>query len=522
MPGWRHPASLAWAAAGLVVALCMAYVGVQQFGALRGQALQIDELFFGACASRAAIDGWAATAGCHDNKAPLIYLLHAALQQASRPYDPTVLKLASLALLGAITALSMRVARRAATVQPARAAVASALLLLCALVPNPAMLAVKTELLGVLFLLCGLAIAPPAGQRLGALRALCIGLAFGAAVMSKQSYVLMLPAGLWLVWIASPGLPAPARGLRLLAFCAGSVLPGLLLAALFAASGSLLEFWATTFLYPAVYGAPLKASLAKRLLWQFATLSEFVQLVPIQLALALTVLLRGDLRSSSTPAPQRALLLACGLTLLILLASPKLFPYHAIPFWVLASTLAGPVLAQGHAADGWGRSAAAAALLGAAVLGLGITLRTNDARQASFLQTDATQAPTRRHAFVIGMAPEFYAAEGFIPASRVQFPWALPGTPPSWAYHPPQPGSQLHTLLQAQQQRNLAQLYTDFARTPPAYIFIFDKYARAEGSPRQADVPGFDDYLARHCQLQGEVSDSSGSPGRRFACDAAR
>lgn len=497
--------------------ICLLYVGRQQFGPLRHQTLQEDEMFFSACASRSLVDGWATVAGCHDNKGPLIYLLHALLPSAAPPLDGLPLKLVSVLMLALLVVLASVLARRAAPARPALAGLATATLLIVALVPSPSLLAVKTEFLGVLFLLAALAVAP--AERASPWPALGTGVALGLALMSKQSYMFLLPVGFWLVWRGSRGLPLRRAAALQLCVAVGIALPMLLLAALFAANGRLYEFLSTTFLYPAIYGGtadPLVHPL-KALLWRLTNTSEFLSLTPVHVMLVMVAAF--DLRAGPAATPLgRGLLAGSALSLLILLASPTAFKYHTIPFWVLSSILGGALLAD---ALERGRAFASAALLAAAVLGLGMTLRNNGGSPTVDRLAEPLDPATGRYAFVLGLEPRFYA-RGFIPASSVQFPWALPGTPANWSYRPPAPGSRLHATLQAQQQHNLAVLYADFARTPPAYVVTTDLYARAPGSTRYADVPGFDEYLARNCEYRGPMPDSRDHPGHLFACRPPR
>ncbi|MFT7775184.1 glycosyltransferase family 39 protein [Roseateles sp.] len=513
---------LTWIAAAALALCSLSYVAWQQLGPLRNQVLQVDELYFSACAARGLVEGWTAVAGCHDNKAPLIYLLHAALQQLASPYDAVALKGLAAMLFAGIAAVVYRLARRAAPEQPASAGLAAILLLVCALVPDPSMLAVKTELLGAGLLLLALLFTPQAGSPLTWPRALAIGAAFGAAVMSKQTFGLMLPMLLWATLRPGNGATFGLQARHLLLVGLGALLPALLLAGLYAASGKLQEFLATTFLYPAIYGSATSVGLAKRLVWKFATASEFLRLAPIHVALVLAAL-AGPLRGNVGAGLRQALLLGAAVALLIMLASPMLFDYHAIPFWVLACPLGGAMIAQGNAAGGPARALALGALLCATLFALGSALQSNGHSSQKPLQgTEAMQPAAGRYAYVLGMAPQVYA-RGFIPASSIQFPWALPGTPATWAYHPPAPASPVFKTLHAQQQRNLARLYADFERTPPAYIAVIDRYARAVGSTHpHADVPGFDEYLARHCHLLGTLNDGRDNSGKLFACDLAR
>ncbi|MEJ1935204.1 hypothetical protein WDZ92_33835, partial [Nostoc sp. NIES-2111] len=269
-----------WAIAALLTIACLLYVMQQQLGPLRHQVLQDDELFFGACASRAQVDGWASVAGCHDNKAPLIYLLHAALQGVSHPFDAPVLKATSIAMLALLAALVGCVAARLAPRQPRMAAIAAVAMLLCALAPSPSLLAVKTEFLGMLFVMLSLVVLSGGARPASPGRALAAGVAMGLALMSKQSFALLLPALAWGLWRGSAPLPPAARGLRLLMAACGVVLPALALGLMFAAQGRLDEFLSTTFLYPAIYGNPEPASLGKRLFWKTVTAGGVLPFTP--------------------------------------------------------------------------------------------------------------------------------------------------------------------------------------------------------------------------------------------------
>lgn len=504
-----------WAIAALLTIACLLYVMQQQLGPLRHQVLQDDELFFGACASRAQVDGWASVAGCHDNKAPLIYLLHAALQGVSHPFDAPVLKATSIAMLALLAALVGCVAARLAPRQPRMAAIAAVAMLLCALAPSPSLLAVKTEFLGMLFVMLSLVVLSGGARPASPGRALAAGVAMGLALMSKQSFALLLPALAWGLWRGSAPLPPAARGLRLLMAACGVVLPALALGLMFAAQGRLDEFLSTTFLYPAIYGNPEPASLGKRLFWKTVTAGEFLMLTPIHVLLVTAALLA--VRAQPRPAVlQTVLLQLCLLALGILLASPALFKYHAIPFWVLSAPLAGGLLATAASASAT-RQLACATLLAATLLAFAQTTVHNNGKQRTGVAVESLDPARGRFLYVLGMEPGYYA-RGFIPASSVQFPWALAGTPETWAYRHPRPESSVQRWLAAQQQRNLQQLYADFARTPPAYIVVIDLYARSAASKRTTDVPGFDDYLARHCERIGPAADTRGNPGHLFAC----
>jgi hypothetical protein len=131
-------------------------------------------------------------------------------------------------------------------------------------------------------------------------------------------------------------------------------------------------------------------------------------------------------------------------------------------------------------------------------------------------------ASSGEFAYVLGMWPQFYVYNGLIPASGVQFPWALSGTPASFYFSLPKTDSHLGRTFSQVRERNAHKLFNDFAITPPSYVVISHGMARRPDSARVADVPGLDEYLLSHCVAAGRVADNKGAAQSLFRCNSAR
>ena len=67
-------------------------------------------------------------------------------------------------------------------------------------------------------------------------------------------------------------------------------------------------------------------------------------------------------------------------------------------------------------------------------------------------------------------------------------------------------------------KRGLQELMADFRRTPPRYILVVYRMARATGSPRLSDVPGFDEYGADRCQYLRQIQAGWRGAAHIFRC----
>lgn len=518
----------------------LAYTLHLEFGPWRDFALQTDEQHFGACAARSLATGQWPSTGCHDNKGPLIYTLHESLLWLAGGYSTVAVKAAAYGVLLALAGLAATIATRAGGPM---AGLTTAPLLLQALLPASSLQALKTETVGMLFVLAAAALLlirpPPRGP--GPLQLLLAGALLGAALLTKQTYALLLPMlPLWLV-LCRPDASwrkRLAEALRALALSAGAA-TALFAAVLawFHAQGRAKEFMAAYLLYPSVYASGPPRT-PRDLLERF---SEFLRLgvqgheLLVVAALAVTALLLAQ-RRRATRAPldvqdsARWLLLLLALPItLALFAAPTLWEYHPIPFWLVLAPLAG--CAFGDAWRRWPSGPLAVALTPLAALLAGAGLMTLSAvwgQNAGHGRSAPAPRPplegaAGRYGYFLGMPdPDFYTSNGLTPASDVMYPWALPGYPGFWLYTPPPEGSGRALLLRAQQAANLQRLFVDFAHTPPAYIAILQEPDHPAPEGQVSHVPGFDDYLREHCRRQSEHRagpDGKGKPVLLYRCN---
>ena len=111
-PHRRNPA---WRSVGVMLALAvvsLAYVALLEFGRWRDHAIQVDELYFSACAARGLTVGQFPIAGCHDNKGPMILLIHQLVQMASSTYDLVAIKVAAYAVVLLVAGAAAMLAHR--------------------------------------------------------------------------------------------------------------------------------------------------------------------------------------------------------------------------------------------------------------------------------------------------------------------------------------------------------------------------------------------------------------------------
>lgn len=534
----RVLAGVALLLALLLALLALAYTAKIEFGPLRGKPLQVDELFFSACAARAAAIHQTPNVGCHDNKGPVIYSLHQWVLRHAQPYDIDLIKRWAF---GAVLLLSAAAALLALRIGGLVAAVTAPTLLLQALVINADLLALKTETVGMLLVCAALGSLLTTEARPSSGRWLLAGLLLGVATLTKQTYMLMAAALLaWQVVLTPGGWRERLRGLvgPALLLLGGLALPLLLCLLIFWSQGRADDFLASMFIYPAVYGRGPPTDPERLFLRVSTLLDKTVGLRGLFIVVALLALMRSlplpvqRLQSMRADARQRGrLLIAIAGTILlaIMFVSPILSPYHPIPLWTMLA-----VLAAGLVDDLWRQTADRAPQRWALVLVLGfsslLTLNTvyrhNAGRETLPLTAGAAQpsvagARPGQYAYLLGMPwPDFYVVNGLVPASDVMFPWALPGMPGFWGYTPPSAESRRGRALAALQASNLRKLYDDFKATPPVLIAVMTEFARLPNSPRVADVPGFDEYLRSHCQPQPQsLQDTENKAVLLFRCN---
>lgn len=488
--------------------LTFGYIAYFEFGPFAAVELQIDELYFYTCAARQAVSGVLFNPGCHDNKPPLIYLIHHLVQPHPYLYNVWAGKVAAFSVMalmvGAVAGLAFRLAGRAA-------ALSSMVLLIAALAYKAQFWALKTESLGLLLVLGSFLLLTeprplPAWKFLGA------GLLLGLALLVKQTNLIFLGISCaWLLWAGRAHWASALRRTGCLVL--GGIFPFLLYLAAVSWEGRAESFLASFFVYPSVYAEGPPQGLYAYVI-RFANVYEFLAtghepLFWLFVLGALQMLYQGLVRKEQgvTFAGRCLVLLACLCTLAVAMVSPTFFEYHAIPVWVLLSILAGVAfgdLWKGLVATRPPQAVMLGMLLsGFACAGLLHTWYHNaghDSQPVGAFGQPTIEGVRGQYGYVLGMPwPSFYTDNGLIPASDLLFPWALPGMPKFGLYTPPPPESARGQRLAKIQAKNLAQLWKDFAQTPPRYIGVVDGVANAPGSPRVADVPGFDEYLQAHC-----------------------
>lgn len=527
--------ALALALALLALALLLRL----EFGPWKNEPFAVDELHFAVCAARANAVGEFPAAGCHDNKAPLVYAVHQAVQAVHGPYPVRAIKLWALGLVALVLLGVVALAARGATTPwaAAGAGMVGAALALQPMTADAPLLGLKTETLGMAFVFPGLvasaASARAQGWRRSGLAGLA-GLAFGLAIATKQTHALV-PVFVACSLMACLGSTSRALDFARAALPAatlGCVLPLGALAALFALQGRLPEFLGNLLIYPAVYGGPAEGDAMQRAAWKGAALASDLARTPAPALLALAgAVMAWSQRPRLWTEEEAAAWGAVAALLLGIALSPIYFAYHLLPVWLLLAALGG--LAWARLARSPASPSASSAALPATLLLVLAALHasqvwwTEGGRRAGRPDAGATPAMTAdalagsRTGWVLGMWPEFYVQRGLLPASGILYPWALPGTPDNPLFRRPDPTSPWAPWLASAQARNLAQLYRDFEHTPPDVVALVEPLARHPGSARQADVPGLDRWLMQRCVEAPPLRDGNGRPTRLFDCRAA-
>jgi hypothetical protein len=489
-----------------------------EFSVLADRATQIDEDFFSACAARGLGLGALPFAGCHDNKAPLIYVIYEILFKVSGLYNFTAVKFAALVLVALNIALLAALAFRLAG---AVAAIMTASLALTYLTVDVGNLALKTELVGGLFVICALWVLSAQQARKSIGRLALAGLLIGLAVVSKQLYAFAGFGVIFWLLLCSP-VRSPSQFLFFLGrstlFGVFVIVPFAAFWLVFALRGTATDYLLSFFLYPAVYGDGRGFSLAtlvRHALTIAAGLREHTMLLAMSAAATTMVILTGkpSEQGGRFSDPRWLFLIVMAFLISALIVTPMWLPYYVMFAGAPMALLSGIVFA-----DYWKQAWQASPPLSLAALvaiAVGAAINMADIWHRNGVHDDldlhasplpAKASPSARYAYQLGDRPDFYAMGGFIPASSVQFHWALPGTPDNWSYTKPRAGTFAGRMLDVYQARNLRRLYADFERTPPRYILLQSNYARAADSTNATDIPGFQNYLDHNCKFLTQIS----------------
>jgi hypothetical protein len=517
---------LVWVCVACMLGLAMlslANLALLEFGPWRHQAIAIDELYFSACAARGLAMGQIPVAGCHDNKGPVIFFVHQLVQLASTRYDLLAIKGAAFSVVALVAGLAAWLAHRLGGRLQSFAA-------------DAAHLALKTETVGVAFVLIGMILLVPRGQRPTSWARLLSGVSLGMAVLTKQTNVL--PVLAIFSWFALSLRGASGQGFRTflsdaVLFGLGVLAPFLVLLALFWGTGREAEFLGNMFIYPSVYGgASGDASALKTLLWTFGDVVSTLAKTPLPVVLfvvSAVVCCPGTVGASDRSGglgESRLLVLLIALALLsVTMLSPSFYSYHVIPVRTLMFVLGGVLIADvASQLPAWPARATVGVCSGFLAASTLVAVASWNGNGGKGKEPHAIDPGVRvddgqgSYGYVLGMWPDFYVHNGLIPASNVMFPWALAGAPGNFFYTLPSPSSLRGSLLDWARGRGVQGLMADFHKTPPRYIVVIDKMARSAGSSMIADVPGFDDYLKDHCQHLRHVQAGNQGNASLFGC----
>lgn len=493
----------------LVVLAGYAYLFALELRQRGDMPLQIDELFFATCAARGLAVGEIPISGCHDNKGPLVYVVYQALQAVGGLYPLALYKIAAF-VLGLLNAALVCVTVARSAGRTAGFLGAAALLVLY--VQDPWVLALKPESLGMAFVLSAMLLVPGLDARVRPWRWACVGLLFGMALATKQTFLFPL-LGL-LVWLSGASWAAQGWRValaRLVAVGLAAAVPLLAFATVFWLAGRGLDFAAALLLYPMLYKSTAVVGLIKGLALRLSALAGFwTPLLPLLGAFVLVLVAyfsRMRRARLGWQAPHLAYVCVTLGAFVVLLASPiimrfHLFPAAALAVVVVALCLLGsaPVASpEGAAGQRWvGR----AALLWALVVTLGAWggPAGNPLRDRKILVTHELKAPRGAYAYVVGIWPKLYVDNGLVPASDVLYPTAFPGAPMLWSYQEPAPGTAKARMLADLHRHNIERLLADFAKTPPEVVVVVEGEGRAENSNRASDIAVLDNYIAGHCR----------------------
>ncbi len=531
-----HVSALAFA---LTAVVCLVLVALAELGSRIALPLQWDELWFLTCVARGEVAGAVPAVGCHDNKGPVIYLAYQALLMGADVYDPVRLKLAAFGVAFVICLLAGGLAYRRGG---ALGAYLAGGLLLLQLGAVPALLALKTESVGMVFILLALWVLD-GSDRVSSLRGVCVGALFGLAILAKQVFVLPLLSVLFALLCWPNGRAAfneqrAAAGSRLSQFVArlkpafmvglGALLPLLIYLVWVWHLGLLDPALQSLVLHVLLYGNPEAMSPLQRWAWRFGSLGlTLLAVLPLAL-LSVWKMVAAAGRSAGVAELPGGLRSAWVGTVFIALFTPLLTTAHLLPFLVLAAPLGGVLLAELVRHLSAQRNVVAGAMAGLLLYAACVVLAAwfgPNAREktgASFYRFEKVNTTGAHFGYVVGQWPEFYTHNRLVPASSVMYPTALPGAPESWMFKPLDPQTLKGRWASAAFERNANALLEDFAATPPRYIHVANAMARSKGTKAATNVPVLASYIARHCVMLRELEGAIQHAGTVYECANGR
>lgn len=522
----RNPVAVGVLAMLLVALATFANLAGAEFGRLSHQPLHIDEMSFASCAARAWADGTWLAAGCHDNKGPVIFMVHRIVQAAAgKAYDFVAIKRAAFLVVMALCGLTYLLARR---FSGRLAGVAAMALLLQALSTHATFFALKTETVGTVFVMWGLVlIVGPRGRMDARPLALLLGAALmGMALLTRQTFALVpLMCFVWLLRGGEASASIRTRAGRGLLFAVGGCLPLAVLFFVYRAGGLQTEYLASLFIYPMVRAVPTSTPLVHTLIESTGLVLATLSAMPLLCSLFAASVVRKHSDRSTAPA-LRLIQVAALLSLLVILVSPSVYRYHVVPALPLMAVPAGLALEEvGLWLTSAGLHKQRLPLVGLGTLALLAAAFSWDqnGRENSrqmFASDGLPESSRGAYAYALDYTPQFYAMNGLIPASSRMFPWAIETLPDNFEFHRPDAGSRKAALLAWAEQGGAAQLLNDFRRTPPRYILLLRAIAHAKDSARLVDVPGFDAYLSQNCVFERDRAVGPDFAAVLYRCNA--
>lgn len=515
-----------------ISALSFLQLAFLEFGARRALPLHPDELLFLICSVREITLGDMFGAGCHDNKTPLIYWLYELVISKTAPYDLLGLKAAAFALGTLLLGLSGWIAYRIGGLVAAALAVALGLQIFTVL---PSLLALKTELLGMLFVLGGIMLLLQTCHARRFLTCAAAGALFGLAMLSKQTFVFAaIGGGVWLFCIGGRRWSErlKVRLGYLTTFFAAIVAVFILFFLYFLYHGQSLDFLSSAFLYPSLYAVADSTPWLKKIAWRLGALSDMVQplLILNLVAVGAVVALgqRWSRRAVATAFDHSRMVLVVAVMLAMMLVpivSPIAFRFHFLPAWLLMAIIGGIYMAPhlttqpeaSRSADLQTLRVAALAYFCATALycWYGSPGRADrDSGDYDFRQIDLTSG-----GYVFGLWPEMFVAKGYVMATAVTAPQVLSGAPTSWGFIKPAAGSIKARALAVMHQHNDQKVRDDFARTPPKYILLSGEATGASESSRDISIEVLRTYVAQHCKFDRWISGVPRVAGNLFSCN---
>lgn len=507
-----------------------AYVSLVELTGRGDLPMNIDEIFYSVCSSRGIAVDQIPIAGCHDNKAPLIYVVYQALQKFADPYSLIAIKILAISIsvvaLFAVAGLAFRLGGNAA------AASIAAALAMHGYALTPGLMALKPDLIGSLLVLIAMLVLLPMGNRPENItRIFLAGLIFGAAISFKQTFVFgLIGVVAWLILGCFKGYLSLRQTLfNLLVMALGSVIVPLIFLAIFWESGQLIDFLASVFAYPAMYGSAEKIGFIKGIanrLYQVEVIFSHYGAVAYLLIAAFAYFLKngpptaGDKKQNGFNFS--LMFLVCGAFFALLFIAPIRSTAYALPAALLAAPIVGVFVVSWISK--W-QTAELALPIGAVAIVFSIVVAVDVWAGPSgnpltdrdrFFGLKIDRPP--KYGYVVGVWPKFYFDNKIIPASSVMYPNAFPAAEGLWLFKAPSPDGLLGRSLPQLYKHNIERIRGDFIKNPPGVIVVLDGEGRSAASKRFSDNDFIQEYIEKNCVFDKDIDGRPRLSGTMFHC----